>query len=230
MDNVIEAAFPQDASRPPAMENRKLALRMMALRHEYLDDNVYGAMREAANDTLPKVFLCTIGFLQLCQGGRSPRKLKQLEHSVLLVDDYHHLSFEGLLAALANFEAVIVAGDKEQCPANDTDRDVARVASRAAAGSSAGRAAGDLEDNQGGGWRAPAVPLRRAVSWLDCTAGRRFQLNTSYCFGPTIVELLGNMAPNVWPGMNCAGPTDTQVFPFVFPYLADGRLTATPLS
>ncbi len=95
----------------------------MALRHEYFDDNVYGVMLEAVGQALlkPQVVLCTVSLLQKLQGNLSAwsRKIKAVRKMVLLVDEYHQLGFESLLAALAAFDAVVLSGDEEQAPVQE---------------------------------------------------------------------------------------------------------------
>jgi hypothetical protein len=121
IDKAVGFLFPPGHPEGRLDKDRRKALcHLMALRHEYLDDTVYGAMHEAAGSaiTKPRVFLCTISFLQKLQGGLSSwsKTIKELHRMILLVDEYHHLSVEGLLAALAAFDAVIVSGDNQQAP------------------------------------------------------------------------------------------------------------------
>ena len=79
-----------------------------------------------------------------------------------------------------------------------------------------------------GGYHAggmPPAPLRQhlAVSWLS-EDRRHFSLNASYRYGATVVNCLQTMAPSTWKHMISVKPgEDTEVFPVVFPWLADAQ-------
>ena len=102
IDRAIEVHTPDPRAwmRP---NSKNTILGLMAVRHEYLDQVLYSAMHEAASSAFahPRLFLCTLSFLQKLQGDLSGWSCKLKEHRrlLLIVDEYHQCSMEGLLAA-----------------------------------------------------------------------------------------------------------------------------------
>ena len=234
---------------------RQQIQRLLALRHEYLDEVLYAAVHEAADQALlrPRAFLCTLSFLQKLQGNLShwSRQLKQSKQLMLIVDEFHQASMEGLLAALASFDCVVLAGDTQQAPpkewaqeshhrAAQKGRELARseLPEPLARSSKRARSSRDgpdsseqaimqtaLADNTHGGYgRAPA-PLRKhlGAAWALDANLPRFRLSETHRFGASVVDCLKAMSPGTWSDMTSAKTTDTDVIPFVFDYLDDAQ-------
>ena len=225
--------------------------KLLALRHEYLDEVLYSAMHEAAGAAhlRPRVLLSTISFLQKLQGNLSSwsRQLKAKRQLLLVVDEFHQCSMEGLLAVLASFDCVVLAGDTEQAPPKDwltvhehrlaqaeRERQYRHQPVLSEPGSSA--AADEQEQVWGdnpfpdirGGYRQPPTPLRKhlATEWLSDNV-RRFDLSQTYRCGPSVVHCLQTMCPDTWTQLESARTADTQVFPFIFSALEDAQTTGS---
>ena len=189
-------------SAPPVPLPRDLVKyqHLLAMRHEYLDLLLYSRTADTILSPRPRVFLSPISFLQKLQdpgaSGSLPRHLKALKHNLLLVDDFHQCSMQGLMTALAPFECVVLAGDKTRAPPADW---LARPCVLP-------------EPRQ--------IPKSLASDWLSSVGDlTQFNLMRTYHVRENVVDCLQAMSPNL--EMTSATDRDTVVFPFIFPRLSD---------
>ena len=216
MDNAIRILLPPTGM--PTVYTLGMYNKLMALRHEYLDEVLYSAMHEAAGEALlrPRLLLSTVSFLQKLQGNLSTwsRPLKSRKQLLLVVDEFHQCSMEGLLAVLPSFDCAVLAGDTEQAPPKDwltahehrlaqaeQERHYRRLPVLSEPGSTA-----EADDEQvlnpfpdiRSGYRTgqPPAPLRKhlATDWLS-THVAQFDLKQTYRCGPSVVYCLQTMCP-----------------------------------
>ena len=198
---------PTTARQTPATYRQTVSIpdpvtyqRLMALRHEHLDLVLYSKAAETTPNRRPRVFISTISFLHKLQGatGLLPRRLQEVKHKLLIVDNFHHCSMQGLMTTIAPFDCVILAGDKTRQPPSDW-LDRRRVLPE------------------------PRGPRKvSATAWLSDVGGiRQFSLTRTYSIGKTVLACLEKMCPNTWPATTSAMTGDTLVFPFIFPWLSD---------
>ena len=218
---------------------------LLALRHEYLDDVMYSTVLKDAPQlpSVPQVFLCTLPFLQTLQGeGRWSQLLKESKKELLkesqmelmlLVDDFHQASMEGLLAALASFDCVVLAGDVEKASPKVAEWCHLRPAWSEPPEPSSPESWGQSKEPLGTryGRRAPRKHL--SSDWVADAGLPSYQFNKSFTLGCPVTACLKAMSPDTWSDLvhdECAAKhTDTQVIPLLCGYLDDAQYCASTL-
>ena len=200
VDNILKLLM-EEAGLPRLQTIQHL----LALRHDYLDEELYAVMHTAAyaEKEAPPGFVCTLPFLHKLQGSLSPwsHQLQKTSKLILVLDGIHQVTKDALLAALPSFDCAILIGDPAQAASElpeprtcSSDSDDDHVLEEACVTADL-----DLE----------ACSLPKVV------------LNEVHHYGQTVVECLRAMAPSVWPQLRSAKACDTKVYPFVFNYLRD---------
>ena len=190
--------------------------RLLALRHEHLDWVLYS--KAATLGPRPRVSLSTISSLQKLLGTPGlPQHLVGAEHRLLLVDNYHQCSMHSLMAAIAPFDCVVLAGDHVRAPPTTSWLAHPGPVLPEPRGPSSST---DEHANQA------ALCNVLATQWsLSQGHTRACHLGQTYHMGRSVVSCLQAMAPNKWTGMTSARATDTFIFPFIFSWVSDGAGT-----
>ena len=187
---------------------RQLLVLLLALRHEYLDEHVYGQCEKAESLVIDKVrgVVSSVSTLLKVNGCASPWScfFGESRRLVLLLDEVNSSAFEEATGCLTEFDLLVCAGDGNQV-VQEQKQDT-RVEPKINVQS---RGPQPLQRHNAGQW-ADGV-AKHAPSNVDASSSLH-----QYRFGPTGIAFVKYVFPE-HQALSCpVGQPDTMVIPWFF--------------